>query len=150
MVIAGLWVEVRADEYWKTAVTLIVVAAGSAHASLLALPELEKKHKWLAKVSCITIGALTLKIIFAVWLEIENETYYRILVVVAIIVALETLIIPILAKLRGSEGRKEELVLKKEKEGIYKDRMGQLFYVEAIGNGLPDEKERTDNVTTDL
>ncbi|GAF67867.1 unnamed protein product, partial [marine sediment metagenome] len=111
LLIIGMWPEIKNDEYWKTTITLIVAALAFAHAFLLVLPDLEDNQKWVQKVALGAIGILAVQIIVAVWGEIDNESYYRLLAVVAIIVGLATLVIPILTKMRRGNGRKRELLI---------------------------------------
>jgi steroid delta-isomerase-like uncharacterized protein len=109
LLIAGMWPEIDSDEYWKSTITVIVLAIAFAHAFLLLLPELDKKQKWVQRFASVSIGILAIQCIVAAWGEIENEDYYRFLAVVAIIVGLLTLVVPILMKLRKSEGKKQKL-----------------------------------------
>jgi VIT1/CCC1 family predicted Fe2+/Mn2+ transporter len=94
-----MWPEIDSEEYWKTTITFFVFAIAFAHVFLLVLPQLDNKQKWVQLASSISIGILALLIVVAVWGEIDAEDYYRLLAVVAIIVGLETLVVPILMKL---------------------------------------------------
>ena len=133
LLIVGLWTEVNNDEYWKATVTLIVFAVAFAHAFLLALPELDDRQKWARIVSAGSIGLLALQIVAAVWGQIENDGYYRLLAVVAVVVALETLVIPILMLLRRGSGRRgTSLVLEKVEGERYKDPTGKMYHVREV------------------
>jgi hypothetical protein len=133
LLIAGLWPEIDSEGYWKTTVTLGVFAVAFAHAFLLVLPELDQRQKWVQPVSSVSIGILALQIVVAVWGEIDAEGYYRLLAVVAIIVGLETLVIPILMKLRRKNGRKSEKVVLERIEGdVYRDSAGKRYRLTEI------------------
>jgi hypothetical protein len=133
LLIVGMWSEIDSEVYWKIAITCGVFAAAFAHVFLLILPVLGDSHKWIQPVSGVSIGILTLQIIAAVWGEIEDEGYYRILAVMAIIVALETLVIPILMKLRKTTSqRKEKLVLEKIDDDIYRDSSGNKYKLKLL------------------
>ena len=58
-VIAGLWIEVDSDEYWKTMVSLGLAAVAVAHACLLSLARLAPAYRWsfVAGVACATLTA---------------------------------------------------------------------------------------------
>ena len=133
LLIVGLWMEIDGEAYWKTTVTLIVAAVAVAHALLLFLPELDEGHKWIQRVAAASIAVLALQIIVAVWGEIGEDAYYRILTAVAIIVGLETLAIPIMMKLRHGNGtRPQKLVLERLEGDTYKDAAGKKYRLEEI------------------
>ncbi|MFH1369962.1 MAG: hypothetical protein ABII09_01550 [Planctomycetota bacterium] len=129
LLIAGMWSEIENEVCWKVTITFIVFAAALVYAFLLVLPELDKGHKWVQPVSSVSIGILALQIVVAVWGEIEDvDWYYRILAVVAIIVGLETLVIPILMKLRKGDGRKnDKIVLERIDGDVYRDSAGKKY-----------------------
>lgn len=131
--IVGMWPEIDSDEYWKATASVAVFAVAFAHGFLLILPELNKKLKWFQPLSVVSIGILACQIVVAVCLDIDYEPYYRILAVVAILVALETLVIPILMKLRkGDTKKKEQLVLEKIEDDIYMDSTGRKYELREI------------------
>ena len=101
LTIVAMWAEIDSKYYIKTMLTCIVGSVASAHACLLTLPTLQKNHRWIQTTSTGSIAVLVLQILIAIWAEVENEAYFRILAVVAILVGLETLVIPILRKLRS-------------------------------------------------
>jgi hypothetical protein len=136
LVIIGVWAEVDGDEYWKTTVTVTVVAVGLAHAFLLALPHLAASHRWVQAAAAVAIGVLSLMIVLAVWGEIEEEDYYRFLAAVSIVVVLLTLTIPILMKLgrfqMGGAGLPETLELTRVEGDTYAAADGRRFEVRAL------------------
>ncbi len=140
LLIAGMWTEIENEVCWKITITLGVLAAAFAHAFLLALPELDEGHKWVQTASSVFIGILALQIIVAVWGEIEDvDWYYRILAAVAIIVGLETLVIPILMKLRKGDGRrKDRMVLERVDVDVYRDAAGKRYRLTEIETGPAD------------
>lgn len=136
LLIVGIWPEIDNDTYWKTTITLAVLAVGSAHAFLLVLPELAPTHKWVQPVASVCIGVLALQIIIAVWGEIDENVYYRVLTAVAIIVGLETLAVPILMKLRPTGAhRSQKLVLEQVQGSVYRDSSGRTYELHEIGPG---------------
>jgi hypothetical protein len=126
--IAGIWSEINNSVLEKTMITLIVSAVAFAYAFLLVLPELDDRHKWVQPVTSVSIGILALQIIVAVWGDIENNWYLRFIAVVAIIVGLETMVIPILMKLRKVDGRESgKIVLERIDGDVYRDTAGRKF-----------------------
>lgn len=133
LIIFGVWPEIEIEEYWKATVSVAVFAVAFAHTFLLVLPQLDDKQKWFQPLSAVSVGILACQIVAAVWLEIDHEGYYRILAVVSIIVGLETLITPILMKLRkGNTQKREQLVLEKIEDCIYMDSTGKKYQLKEI------------------
>ncbi len=133
LVIAAVWIELEGEVFWKSAITFIVLSIALAHAFLLVLPDLDLKHRWTQKASSIGIGLLSLQIVGAVWAEIDNEAYYRLLAVVSIVVVLFTLVVPILMKMKKETYTiVETLVLSKNEEGTYVDKDGAHYKVTRI------------------
>jgi Na+-transporting NADH:ubiquinone oxidoreductase subunit NqrB len=128
LLIAGLWSEFDSKIFAKIMLTLIVSAVAFAFAFLLVLPELNNRHKWVQLVSSVSIGILALQIVVAVWGDIKNDWYYRLLAFVAIIVGLDTLVIPILMKLqKGAELKNDKVVLERVDGDVYRDTAGRKY-----------------------
>jgi hypothetical protein len=131
MLIIGMWWEIRSDIGEKVTITLSVFAAAFAFAFLLVLPKLDDRQKWVQLVSSVSIGILALQAVVAVWLEgyIKlNDWYYRLLAVVSIVVGLETIVIPILMKLRKGDERKiDRIILEKIEGDVYRDASGRKY-----------------------
>jgi hypothetical protein len=133
LVIGGIWSEIQNNVAEKIMITLIVSAVAFAYAFLLVLPELDERHKWVQPVSSVSIGILALQAIVFVWGDIENNWYFRFIAVVAIIVGLETVVIPILMKLRKIGGRANgKIVLEKIEGDVYRDTSGKKYRLTEI------------------
>ena len=84
----------------------------------------------------ISIGLLAFLIIIAIWGEIDEEGFYRLLAAVSIVVALGSLVIPILLKMRKGSGRTRELLILERTEGDrYRDSAGKEYIVMEIDGG---------------
>jgi len=133
--ISGLWLDFESEAYWKPVITFIIATVAFTYAFLLVLPKLDDRQKWVQLASSVSIGILALQIAVAVWGEIDIEVYYRFLAVVAIIVGLETLAIPMLAKLRKGNGQeRQKLVLKKLEGDIYRDSAGKQYQLKEFSS----------------
>ena len=142
LVIVGMWPEFESEGYWKTTFTMIICAVGLAHAFLLALPRFDNPFKYIQIASWVFIAVLSIQLMVAMWAEIDEEGYYRVLAVTAILVGLCTLLVPILMKLRKGEGT-EKVVLQLEGVGndTYRDPQGKLYKVTRIHEGSKPEVE---------
>lgn len=133
MVISGIWLEIGKEEYWKVAFTLVAIAVAISHALLLHIPSLKSGFKWIQTALAISVSILALQIIFAVWIEIDDEWYYRLIGVVGVIVVLFTLIVPICLRLSQSVSSEiAELKLYLEQKDIYRDDSGSRYRVTKI------------------
>lgn len=133
IVIVGVWAEIASDEYWKTLITFTVAAISFAYIFLLMLPSLEEKYKWIQWAFCVSVAVLAMQIIIAVWGEIQADSYYRALAVVAILVGLQTLAIPILSRLHNrSEIQPEKIILERLSDDIYRDAKGKKYRLQEV------------------
>lgn len=130
LIIAEIWGSVGSNLYYKIIFTSVACAFSFAHGLLLFLPQLDTDREWVQQAAAITITVLLAQIIFWIWLEIEHTIYFRMMTVIAILVGLETLVIPILMKLKkGNSEQKETLELENVDGHIYKDASGKLYDV---------------------
>ena len=100
LLLVGMWSERGEDEFWKVTLTFLILAVGLAYALLLLLPELKGRQRWVHTTSSVSIGVLAGMSIIGIWAEFSEDWYIRLLAVVAILVALQTLVIPVLVWLR--------------------------------------------------
>ena len=136
-VLVGVWAEIGNEGFWKTTITLITFTIACAHAFLLALPDLAKHYRWSQGLAAGTIGLLALQITGAVWGEIGNEGYYRLLAVVAIVLALQTLVIPNLMKLSQERLHPRKVLKLENVEGdTYCDASGKTYQVIELASEL--------------
>ena len=150
LVIIGVWGDIHDQEYWKTTVTSIVLSIALAQACLLHLPHLAASHRWTQPASAILIGLLALQIILAVWGQIKEEGYYRLMAALSVLVVLATLVVPICSRLgaKADEGRPEQgpdmakgghvpeqLVLHRLSGAIFADQLGRRYQVTEIQAG---------------
>lgn len=127
-----IWTSFDSETLGKFTVTIIIAAIAFAHGFLLALPDLDVGHRWVQGITDVTIAALALLLIGMVWGEGYSDVYARIILVTAILVALETLVIPILLWLRKKTPEvtpDDLLVLKRLPEGIYQATDGRRYRV---------------------
>ncbi len=97
-------------------------------------PKLKPTQLWLQASAGIAIALLACQIILAIVLEIDESAFYQLLAVMAIIVALQTLVIPIFARMNTVEVKTAHtLILQLGDDGTYRDTAGQAYSVNALG-----------------
>ena len=90
--------------YIKSTTTLTLLAYASAHLSLLSLARLDKKFAWIHLAANFLIWSLAGFAIFIVWGEPSDyELVSRVMGVLAILVAVVTLVTPVFHKLSSVE-----------------------------------------------
>lgn len=135
LIIIVIWAEIDAEIYVKITLSVVVCAFSFAHSLLLFLPDLAKDKEWVQRTAAVTIGVLAAQIIAVIWFEMDSQLYYRAMTVVAILLGLETLVIPILMKLADrDDGEKEKLILERVDEYTYKDASGNMYDVRRKDN----------------
>jgi hypothetical protein len=97
MFIAGIWVEIRTDAYWKAAITLLLIALAIAHSGLLDLARLSRL--WPLRAAQILTALAAVLIVIAMWAEIDAEGYWRGTGVVLVLFAAATVAVPILHRM---------------------------------------------------
>ena len=132
ILIFGTWLKVDQEFFWKITAILSIFAVAIAH--LLALLSVQlSQHKWLRITTAISVFALATLLAFIIITEFELPT--RLIATLAIIVALETLVIPILGRLQKVDAQKTEtLVLTQRADGTFQSSNGQIYQVTKISN----------------
>ena len=140
LIICGLWFEIGMRTnfevvYWKTTAILAIFAVAFAHSLALLCVRLPRKFLWLRIATTVNMFLIASAVsIMLVW-EIEEDGAFRLVIVLAILAALATLIIPILSKVMNLEGKGEtspQLILTEREEGLYEDPGGNLYRVEKV------------------
>lgn len=135
LAIIGIWAEIEGEHYWKSMLTATLFAAAFAHAFLLALPVLDRRHAWVQRAAAVTIALTAVLLAAALWWEIDSELYFRFVAVVSILLGLETVVIPILLKMRTGEDDGEprrRLRLTERADGLFEDEDGAVYRVDAV------------------
>ena len=131
MLIIGMWWEIHSDAGEKVTISLSVFAVAFAFAFLLVFPKLDDRQKWVQLVSSVSIGIFALQAAIAIWCEHYiklGDWYFRLVAAVAIVVGLETIVIPILMKLRKGDERKiDRIILEKIEGDVYRDTAGRKY-----------------------
>mgnify|MGYP001065612351 CR=1 FL=1 len=127
LILVGAWWDIDVEAFWKTTFVLNSIAVGSVHAMLLAMGRVAQQQRWIQVGGEISIGLLVLLIAMAVVGEITDVDYYKLVAVVAIVVALATLVVPILHRMQGREPAREKLVLQRDHDDIFRDPGGRRF-----------------------
>lgn len=133
LMIGGIWGESGDELYWKSTVTTIVVSVALAHSLLLLLPVVAPIYRWSQVAMGLTDIALASLVLIAVWDDISDAGFFRLIGVAAVLVVLFTLVVPILGRL-GSRATTDRptLSLTQEDGEVYRDPAGQRYRVTKI------------------
>ncbi len=85
MCVAGLWIEVDSDGYWKLAFTCVVLAAVGAHGSLIVLARLSQRNQWLRPVALANTAFLGAAVCAVVWSEFHGDGTWKLIAILAIV-----------------------------------------------------------------
>ena len=85
--IAGVWLELNADFYWRSSAIVAIIAVAFAHSlALLRIPL--ARHSWLKTTTLVSIFALAMLLSYLFLVEFDH-TPNRLLTVLSILVALQ-------------------------------------------------------------
>jgi hypothetical protein len=83
--------------------------------------------------SSLTIALLCILLDVQIFVETDSKSFFRLLAVLAILVALQTLWIPILWKLQSAaSAARDRLVLTRRPDGAYVDASGVAYILQPI------------------
>lgn len=134
-----VWAEMRGSGFWRLSLSSILVTFSIAHVLLLNLPPLIEKRFWLRYLAGISVVIMSLLILTLIWdEEMISAVYFRLMSVMAIIIALISLLIPIFSKLdfsrldRKTANKPLKLTLTQVEGSIYLDQEGQYYKMTEI------------------
>ena len=96
LAMAGLWIEIHSDIYWKLCAVTTSFAVACAHLSMLLMARLHGGYRW-AHVFCyqLILGLAGLVAIGIVVELFDHEAYWRLVGVLSVAVAALTLVTPV-------------------------------------------------------
>lgn len=95
LVIAGMWVEVGSEDYWRWTAAVAIFAVSSAHVALLAIARLQPSHRWVQLVAYAAIFLFALILVSVIFSSSPDDAIVRVLAVVGIVDAAFTLLVPV-------------------------------------------------------
>jgi hypothetical protein len=136
MLISGAWSEINSEGYWKTTAVLSVLAIACAHALALLSVRLRPAHSWIQIATAVTTLILAVVVSGMILGEVDDKGMFKLVAVLAILAALETLVIPILGRLNKGQAEppSRTLVLTERQDGRYQDRTGRIYEVHPMSN----------------
>jgi hypothetical protein len=131
MIIVGVWGKFQSPCYWKTTTVFSVFAVATAHWLAPLLVRLPATHRWLPSLTGINIFFLATVITSMIVWEANDAGRFKLAAVLAILAALETLVIPILSRVTRPIAR-PSLVLTQRDDGTYSDKNGRVYQVTKV------------------
>lgn len=100
LLIAYAWDDFTTGNLARSAATFILIGAGTAHGSLLALGRLVRHYAIVLRAAWVLVALLVGMLTFIIWSDdlVDSETYIRALGVVIVLLAAATLAVPVLHK----------------------------------------------------
>lgn len=137
-----IWGGHASDAQARVTLLLVLYAVGVAHAEVLLLPALLPAHRWVQRWAVGAIGALVLLLTWFILGDRPGDDAVRVAIVLSIVVALLTLVVPILWKIgraaaAAAPGTGRVLVLHQQADGTWADGDGVRWDVRR-----PDDGER--------
>jgi hypothetical protein len=105
LVIGGMWLDVKAESYWKLAASVSVLAVACAHLALLSKARLAEQFRWSLPTAYVVICGVAAIVVALIIAETQDDAMFRLLGVAAILDAAITVLIPIFDRLsKGQVG----------------------------------------------
>lgn len=103
MLLFGMWTDVNDDMYWKVVLCACTLALATVHVSLLGIAQLAKRFKWLMFVAYQTIYGLAFLFVYMVLDNEFTSSVVQLAIVLTIVNAAITLVIPLLHRISRAE-----------------------------------------------
>jgi hypothetical protein len=103
LLIVGIWIEPNGEQFWKLTASIGVLAAATAHDSLLHLAKLAARFTWARVATFSAIYLLAFFIIAAIYVEPKGDVGFKLIGVTAIVVAALTIMTPIFHRLSRAD-----------------------------------------------
>ena len=134
--LATLWTDNPSDEQIRLTMVKVVWSVAAGHGELLLLPRLARDHSWVQRVAVAAIATLALLLTYVVIDTDPGEWMGRLIATVSILVALLTLVVPVLWKLggdaRNAPAAREQLLLTRSEDGCWSDDRGRRYSVQPL------------------
>lgn len=134
LIIIGIWFEPDTKWFWKPSATLSFFAIAFAWTLALIGIEIPRRYRWIkmSTGACIFMVSALVSLMFL--FETSEEAVMRPTLVLAILAALGTLVIPILGRIFKVTGDKalRKLVLSEVEGGLFADENGKRYRVDPL------------------
>ena len=131
-----IWRQGENETQVKVTLLLVTYAAGMAHAELLWMPRLLPAHRWVQKAAVAAIATLDALLTYLILGGGGDDAVARLAIAVSIVVALLTLVVPILWKIGGASravpGDPARLSLSRQADGAWVDGAGVRYEVRRL------------------
>ncbi|WP_321531170.1 hypothetical protein [uncultured Desulfuromonas sp.] len=135
LAICGVWFDADGETFWRSVAFFTVWAIAFAHALALLMVRLELRFHWLRVATTATIVANAVVFTIMIVTGYDDDAVFKLIAVLSVLAALETLLVPIMAKLSSRRAHKSsaaDLVLFCDAAGKYHDRHGQRYDVRPL------------------
>lgn len=103
MVILGVWLDPVSDLYWKITAIASILAVSTVHVCLLSIAALPARFQWVFLLTSLVIYGLAGLLSVMIWGEFYTQQLFQGVVVISIIDAALTLLIPLLHRIGRTE-----------------------------------------------
>ena len=137
--LVAIWQQSPSAALVKWVLAMVCWSVAVAHAELLLLPRLAPRHRWIQRAAVVAIGTLAALLTWVVFDGDPDEALGRWLAVHSILVALLTLVVPVVWRIgRESGDGGSQLVLRRDAAGSWFDARGRRYEVRPLEDGPTD------------
>ena len=134
LVVAGAWAEADSEVYWKPTIVLTVYALAFAHALAVLAVRLGPARAWLPVATAMNTFALASLTAFMILFEVDADAAFKLVVVLAILAALGTLVVFVVARMDKARAGQatSTLSLTHREDGLFEDAEGRRYEVHEV------------------
>ena len=103
LLIAGIWLEPRSEQFWKFTISICVLAVATSHVCLLSLAKLSERFAWARITAFVVVYSLAFLIIFSIETEITETWIFQLIGINSILVAAISIMIPVFHRLSAPD-----------------------------------------------
>ena len=134
LLISGIWFEMQSRLGWEVMIVVTIFAIAAALSLALLIARLKRNHLWIQVATVAIILVLGMLSSLVILGDIDNDAMLKVIVVLAILVALGTLVIPVLHKINKSEKTEDrKITLTRLEDGRYICGDGRIFELKELG-----------------
>jgi hypothetical protein len=102
--LVGIWGEIEDfDNYWKPVISVGIASIACAHVSLMGLARLEARFRWAQPTAYLLALLLAAGLIVMICTEEQDETAWRWIGVLSVLLSAMTIVVPVLHRMSAQE-----------------------------------------------
>lgn len=99
LVLAGIWMDIDSEGFWKAALCMSICAVATVHVCLISIARLATRFQWIRFIGVQIIFGLALLLCVVILGEIDSLQVWRLIAATSVLIAAFSLSIPLLHRI---------------------------------------------------